>query len=303
MLNGFVAVILFIIWGILLLRQGHGTPEWLALIFTILPIVIVATIASTGTAFGRFRPFPAGPSPGGYARENTFVATRPMTTARLVAAKYLMAAQSVIINWTLAVAGTIGCWLLVSDNLDNAGILVRSFFTRYPGAQGSAIIALACILLPVRFELEIPDRVTRVPVLTGRRHQGDRRGRLALPCWILAAAGRRAVSGWRSRIPTSELARILSVAPIPFLVVGIASVKGAIAAVVGYHSALKRGLMSWGNVAGLLGLWLVLTACGIALSGPFLGPMPYGPGFVTDSRSQPRCDRPLGAVSAGDARA
>ena len=32
--------------------------------------------------------------------------------------------------------------------------------------------------------------------------------------------------------------------------------------------------MSWGNVAGLLGLWLVLTACGIALA-VLVGPMPY----------------------------
>jgi hypothetical protein len=262
MLSGFVAITLFIIWGILLLRQGRGTPEWLALIFTILPIVIVATIASTGTAFGRFRPFWVHTR--GLVRENTFVATRPMTTARLVAAKYLMAAQSVIINWTLAVAGTAG-WLLVSDNLDNARILVRDFFTRYPGAQGSAIIALACILLPALSWRFLTGAL--VPVLTGRRWVAD--GAVGLYLAFLAAVG--ACCFWLANSDPNQMARL--VAPIPFLVVGFASVKG-IAAVAGYHSALRRGLMSRGNVAGLLGLWLVLTACGIALA-VLVGPMPY----------------------------
>jgi hypothetical protein len=262
MLNGFVAVILFIIWGILLLRQGHGTPEWLALIFTILPIVIVTTIASTGTAFGRFRPFWVHTR--GLVRENTFVATRPMTTGRLVAAKYLMAAQSVLINWTLAVAGTAG-WLLVSDNLDNATILSRRFFTRYPGARGFAIIALACILLPTLSWRFLTGSF--VPVLTGRRWVTD--GAVWLYLAFLAAVG--ACGFWLANSDTNQMARLSTA--IPFLVVGFASVKGS-AAVVGYHSALKRGLMSWGNVAGLLGLWLVLTACGIALA-LLVGPMPY----------------------------
>ncbi len=37
MLNGFVSVILFVIWGVLLLRQGHGTPQWLAIVLRFCP--------------------------------------------------------------------------------------------------------------------------------------------------------------------------------------------------------------------------------------------------------------------------
>ena len=262
MLNGFVAVILFIIWGILLLRQGRGTPEWLALIFVILPIVIVTTIASTGTAFGRFRPF--WDHTRGIARGNTFIATRPMTTAQLVAAKYVMAAQSVLINWTLAVAGTTG-WLLLSDNIDNARILVRGFFARYPGANGFAIIALAGILVSALSWRFLTGSL--VPVLTGRRWVAD--GAVWLYLAFLAAVG--ACGFWLAKSESNQMARVS--AAIPFLVVGVASVKGS-AAVAGYHAALKRGLMSWRSAAGLLGLWLVLTACGIALA-VLVGPMPY----------------------------
>jgi hypothetical protein len=254
MLNGFVAVILFVIWGTLLLRQGHGTPQWLALIFTILPIVLVVTIAATGTAFGRLRPF--WEHTRGFVRENTFISTRPMTTARLVAAKFRMAAESVFINWTLAVIGTTG-WLVISDNLDIAAVLVRDFFSRYPGGKGVAVIALTGILLPALSWRFLTGSL--VPVLTGRRWVAD--GAVWLYLSFLAAVG--GCGFWLTRSTPAEIKWLY--AAIPFLVAGIAVVKGA-TAVAGFHGVLKRGLMSWRNVAGVLGLWSVLTACGITLA-------------------------------------
>ena len=260
MLNGFVSVILFVIWGILLLRQGHGTPEWLVLIFTILPIVLVMTIAATGTAFGMFRPFWSHER--GVAQPATFIAIRPMATARLVAAKFRMAAASVIFNWTLAVVGTI-CWLLVSDNRDNAAVLARDFLSRYPGGRGFAVIALTSILLPVLSWRLLTGSL--VPILTGRRWVAD--GAVWLYVSFLAALG--AFGLWFAKSEPSELARYYPA--IPFLVAGIVLVKGA-TAVAGFYAALERGLMSWRNIAGVLGLWFGLTACGIALA-ILLGPI------------------------------
>jgi hypothetical protein len=253
-LNGFVGVIQFVIWGVLLLRQGRGTPTWLALIFAILPIVLVTMIAATGPAFGRFRPFWSHQR--GLAQTSTFIATRPMTSARLVAAKFRMAAASVIANWILAVAGTT-CWLAVSDNHDNAQVLAREFFSRYPGGKGFAVIALTCILVPALSWRFLTGSL--VPVLTGRRWVAD--GAVWLYLSFLAALGGCGV--WLAKSEPDQLARLYSV--IPLLVLAIVLVKGA-TAVAGFHLALQRRLLSWRNIASLLGLWFVLTVCGIALA-------------------------------------
>jgi hypothetical protein len=260
MLNLFVSVILFVIWGVLLLRQGHGTPQWLAIVFALLPIVLVITIAATGTAFGLFRPFWSHQR--GLAQRNTFIATRPMTSARLVAAKYRMAAASVLINWTLMVVGTT-CWLVVSDNLDTAAILVRDFFAHYPGGKGVAVIVLTCILLPALSWRFLTGSL--VPVLTGRRWVAD--GAVWLYLSLLAALG--GFGFWLASLTPEQRTRLYPA--IPFLVVGIVLVKGA-AALAGFRAVLERRLMSWRNIGGVLGLWFVLSACGIALA-ILLGPI------------------------------
>ena len=264
MLNGFVSVILFVIWGILLLKQGRGTPQWLAIIFAILPIVVVTMIAATGTAFGRLRPF--WEHTRGLVQSNTFIATRPMTTARLVAAKFRMAAESVLLNWMLAVAGTT-FWLIVSDNIDNAAVLARDFFSRYPGGKGAAIIVLTCILLPALSWRLLTGAL--VPVLTGRRWVAD--GAVGLYLSFLAAAG--GCGFWLAKSEPSQLARLYPM--ISILVAAIGLVKGA-AALAGFRAALERGLLSWRNIGGILALWLVLTACGIALA-MLIGPLSFLP--------------------------
>ena len=252
MLNGFVSVILFMIWGVLLVRQGHGTPEWLALIFLILPIVIVTTIAVTGISLGRFRP--SWSHVRSFVREDTFVATRPMTTARLVASKFRMAAESVCLNWALAVAGTTG-WLVISDNRDNATILMHEFFRHYPGGKGIAIIALAAILLPALSWRLLTGAL--VPVLTGRRWTVEVAAGLYLS-FLVSLGG---CGLWLTNSEPSHVARLYSA--IPMLVAVVATLKGA-AAVTAFRATLQRGLMSWRNIAGVLSLWLFLTGCGVA---------------------------------------
>jgi hypothetical protein len=264
MLNGFTGAIFFLIWGILLSRQGRGTPEWLAMIFALLPIVLVTTIAATGTAFGRFGPFWSHQR--GVAQPITFIATRPMTSARLVAAKFRMAATSVIFNWVLAVVGTT-CWLVASDNLENAEVLIRQFFSRYPGVKGFAIIALTCILLPALSWRFLTGAL--VPVLTGRRWVAD--GAVWIYVSFLAAVGGLGV--WLESSAPDPLAQLYPV--IPFLVAAFVLIKAA-AAVAGFRRTLQLGLMSWRNIASVLGLWLSLTACGVAL-GVSMGPIAFAP--------------------------
>ncbi len=162
----------------------------------------------------------------------------------------------------LAAVGTT-CWLVVSDNLDNAEVLARDFFSRYPGGKGFAVIALACILLPALSWRFLTGAL--VPVLTGRRWVAD--GAVWLYVSFLAALG--GCGFWLAKSEPDQLARLYPT--IPLLVLGIVLVKGT-AAASGFHAALKRGLMSWRNIGGILGLWFILSACGISLA-LLLGPV------------------------------
>ncbi len=165
MLNGFVGATLFMVWGVLLGSGGHGSTQWFAMILVILLIVVVAVIGASRPSFGRFRPF------WSHTRSfETFIAVRPMSSGRLVAAKFQMSVVSVLWNWALAVAGTT-FWIVVSGNSYNAMIVARDLFNRYPGGRGFAIIALACVLLPALSWTLLT--LLLVPVLTGRRWVAD----------------------------------------------------------------------------------------------------------------------------------
>ncbi len=256
MLNGFVGAGLFMIWGVLLGAGRHGGPQWFATIIVLLAIVVVTSIAATGTSFGRFRPF--------WSRSrgfNTGMAVRPMSSGRLVAAKFRMSAASVLWNWALAVAGTT-FWIVVSGNVDNATIMARDVFNRYPGGRGFAIIALACILLPALSWRLLTGAL--VPVLTGRRWVADS----AVWLYMSLVAGLGSCGFWLTRSPEHL---VWFYTALPWLVPGIAILKGA-AAIAAFRGALRHELMSWRNIVGVLSLWLVLTGCGAAMA-ILVGPM------------------------------
>jgi hypothetical protein len=105
-------------------------------------------------------------------------------------------------------------------------------------------------------------------VLSGRRWIA------AMPAWIYTAGVivMVAVGVWAVNHPAqwSWLFFILSI-----LVVLGAVMKGALA-IVGFRSVLRSRLMTWRAVTAVLGLWLVLTGCGIGLAALLL-PMPAPP--------------------------
>jgi hypothetical protein len=259
-LNGFVGAGLFMVWGVLLCAGRHGNTQWFAMILVLIPIAVVFFISSSGTGFGRFRPF--------WSRTrgfDTFMAVRPMSTGRLVAAKVRMSTASVLWSWALAVAGTT-FWIVVSGNVDNATIVARDFFNRYPGGRGFAIIALTCVLLPaLSWRLLTGQLVT---VLTGRRWVADS----AVWFYLSLFAGLGCCGFWVTRSP-EHLVRFYSV--LPWLVAGVAILKGA-AAVMAFRAALRQGLMSWRNIVGVLSLWLVLAGCAVAMA-ILVGPMSVVP--------------------------
>ena len=170
MLNGFVGVhACSAIWGVLLLRHGHGNPQWFAHDHR------ASSDRRRGALSPRPEPASAGLDHSGAILQARLRLTRssprrPMTTGRLVAAKFRMSAASVILTWALAVAGTT-FWIVVSDNLDDAAIVARDSLSRYPGGRGFAIIALACILLPALSWRLLTGSL--VPVFTGRRWVAD----------------------------------------------------------------------------------------------------------------------------------
>ena len=252
MLNGFVMMTLCIIWTIMMAAGKHGDPSWFAFILGLLVIVVVAVTGAAGISLGRLVPLWTRDEQG---RGTSFVATRPMTTGRLVAAKFVMAAASVYLNWASALAGTM-IWIVVSDNLDNARSVMNGFLTRYSPAQAIAIIGLGCVVIPALCWRQLTGNV--VPVLTGRRWVAD--GVVSL--LLAGAVALAAFVYWLTREP-ARIAGFYTF--IPWLVVALAIVRLTIA-VIAFRAALEQGLMSWQNVAGVLALWLFITGCGIALA-------------------------------------
>jgi hypothetical protein len=248
MLNGFVCGGFFVIWCILVGTGRHGDPHWFATIIVIFTIMVPTFIAASAASFGRFRPF--------WSRSrdlNSFVPTRPTTTLRLVTAKFRMGAASVLVSWTWAVALT-AIWIFISGNQDNAAVMIREFFSRYPGARGVAIMLLSCGLLPAlswRFMTW-----TVAPTLAGRRWVDQ----AAIGVYLTAIFGLAGSGFWLSNHP-EHLAALYSA--LPWLVASVALLKGG-TAVAAFRAALRQGLFSWRNVVVVLGVWSFITCCGIA---------------------------------------
>jgi hypothetical protein len=173
----------------------------------------------------------------------------------MVAAKFRMATVSLVVTWLLAAVGA-AVWIAYSDNLTSARILWREFLGSYPPGRGIAIVLLACLLMPAVSWRFMTGSIA--PVLSGRKWIADGLGWLylaALP--VLASIG---VSLWAD---PGLLPRVQAI--VPWLVVTAAVLKG-ILAIASFRGALRRGLLDWTAIGGVLGLWLGLTACGIGLA-------------------------------------
>ena len=87
---------------VVLLTKGRRTEtlQWFSMMIMLLIVVLVVVIASAGTSLGRL-----GPVWSDAKGVVNFVVTRPMSTEHIVAAKFRVAARSVLVTWLLAVVG------------------------------------------------------------------------------------------------------------------------------------------------------------------------------------------------------
>jgi hypothetical protein len=250
MLNGFVGANLLMVSGVLIGTGRQGSQEWFATIIMILLAVVVAMIGSTGGSFGQLRPLRSQTR-----GLHTFLPVRPMTALQVVAAKFRMAAASVLLNWAWAVALT-ALWIFVSGNRGNAAMLFRDLRHRYPGLQLMALIVLASILLPLLSWRMLTGLVT--PILAGRRWVAN----VAAWVYLSIVFGLVGSAHWFSKNPQL----IVGVyAALPWLVGGVAILKGALA-VAAFQVAIRLRLMTGRDIAAVLSLWLFFSGCAIAMA-------------------------------------
>ena len=260
MLNGFVSVILFCDLGRLAFQTWAWHSDRLALIFTILTHRCRGDDRRVGN---RVRPVRTVLEPSARACATEHVHRHPTDDVGAAGGRQIPDGGGEC-DRQLDAGG--GRHDLLAGRYRITSTMPRSSHANSsaatPAGKGFAVIALTCILLPALSWRFLTGAL--VPVLTGRRWVAD--GAVWLYVSFLAALG--GCGFWLAKSEPDQLARLYPA--IPFLVAGIALVKGAVA-VTGFHAALQRGLMSWRNIAGVLGLWFVLTACGIALA-VLLGP-------------------------------
>ncbi len=285
-LPGYVGTPFVLIWMLLLFRPGSPfAPLHLALILGLLAAIPALLAGAIGPAMGRFRPF--------WVRQRgfiTFMAVRPITSWKLLVAKFRMAVASVIVTVAIALLGTF-LWTIVSNNGSLAAGLGRDLAARYPGGRSFAILALAAVLMPVLVARQFTAGFANV--LTGRRWIADASAWIFLAgLLILCSAG-----AWLANRPEA-LPRLYAI--IPWFVAGVAMIKGTLAIVL-FRAVLRRRLIGWPDILVILGVWLAITVLGFALAilvSPANGlPAPLPLLFVGIATLVPLLRFPLGTLA------
>ena len=240
---------MLLIWGVLSFagKQSSVTMGPIVGFLLVLPVVLAG---AAGPGLGRFNPF--------WIKDRgvvTFVAIRPLSSSQIVRAKFLTAGWSALLTWVISLVPAL-LWIPLSDNLDRAMTLMRDLLNMYPGRRAIVIIALASVLLPALIWKQMTDGFAAV--LSGRRWIGT------IPSWIYTAGVIVvvAVGLWAMNYP-AELPWLFFILS-NFIVLG-AVMKGVLA-IVAFRSVLRSRLMTWRAVAAVVGLWLVLTGCGVGLA-------------------------------------
>jgi hypothetical protein len=251
MMNGFVRGTLLLVWLTLFTKGRHAEGlVWFSIMIALLVAVVVVVISSAGTGLGRLTPVWSDSK--GVA---TFVVTRPLATERFVAAKFRVAARSVLVTCVLAAWAT-AVWVFVSGNTENARMMFLRLVGQHSGPRGIALLALGCVLLPALCWRQVTSSVTLV--LTGRRWISES----AVILYMAALVCLGSVAAYIVRHP-EQLGRVYWA--LPWAVCGLAIVKAGLA-VGAFRSAVGRRLMGWRSMWRALGIWLVFSACGIAMA-------------------------------------
>jgi hypothetical protein len=246
----YVGIIFFLIIGLLVWRgalAGSLLFGWIFALVMSLPMVMTGAI---GTTLGRLVPF--------WIKDRgaiTFLATRPVSSGSLAAAKFQMALVSSIVTCAFVIIGT-AFWIIVSGNLENARDLMRTLSTRFTDKELATIVLAIAVLLPAVTWKQLSDSFA--VALTGRR-------------WIIettVCAGVAVIVGlgygafWLFGHQES-LSRFYTAAP--WLAAGLAILKSSVA-IGAFTANLRWGLLSWWSVGKIVIIWLGLSAVGIGLA-------------------------------------
>ena len=261
----FVLLTLAIQLPILLI--GHRLPpEMLAKLLAI-PCVLPALLAgSVGASLPNSSPFWA-PN----ARCFPFLATRPMTSGALAAAKFRMATRATLLAYAVAIAGEAAIILACGYGGD-AQVGLERFLAPWPRAKAVGVVALVLLSGLILTWRTLTGSL--VPGLTGRKFVKDL-GAIGFAAAVMAMAG---AGAWLATHPEHVL-KVLAVAP--WTIGGASTIKMFVTGLA-FREALRRGLLTPAEAILAVGSWAILVAILLAL-GAWVVPrsaLPMAPGVA-----------------------
>jgi hypothetical protein len=281
----YVGFVFAAIMGVLVWRgtlEGTLLFGWVFALMMSLPIILAG---ASGAMLGRTKPLGVKDS-----SSISFLATRPVSSYGLVAAKYQMVYLSGLLTWLIVVLGTT-CWVIISGNLGYARVLARDILTQYAGWRGLAVIAATIIVAPAITWRQLSGSFPFM--LAGRRP-------IVEGCFFASAMvfmGFVSGATWLYTHPEA-LPRVL--AATPWLVSGLAVIKAALA-IGAFYTAVRSGLISWRNVGVVVGIWVSLSAVAMLLAGLVLKadavPVSVPLLYVGIALLMPLCRFPLAALA------
>ena len=232
-----------------MLLGRRTTPNGFLFECAFLVIIPVMCCGTSSTTLGSLRRSAFGERSRAFI---TFLATRPVTTGALVAAKFRMAARSVLLMYAIAVVeGALFLWVVAADYAEFEKIdLWPLFLHSFPGWRAAAVVLLGAVTVPALTWGVLTAGFA--VVLTGR-------DRLVVLFNLAVMAG-----GLSLGFAVLRFDKVDPDAVLPLL-----SVAAAIKAVLvtwAFHACLRRGLMSTPTLIGILAASLAISACSMALA-------------------------------------
>ena len=185
----------------------------------------------------------------------TFLATRPMSSGAMVAAKLRMTALSLLLMFAIT-AVEIAIWIVAAGDTEEASALGRLFLMTFPGWRAPAVLVLGVVTVPA---LVWSMATAGFPIVLSGRNWVLLSFNLAL---IAGAMGFGAAVIGLTHHP-AHLARLI--AALPWLVLAATVIK-VIVATLAFRACRQRGLIGTRSILVLIAAALALAACAIVLT-------------------------------------
>jgi len=239
-------LLLLLMCGVTILRHGVGFANFLTL-FLIIP---VSTAGLQSFSLGSPKPY--------WVKSRaliTFLATRPMTSGAMIAAKLRMTALSVLLMFAIMTV-EIALWAVVGGYTEEAGELGRLIVSALPGWRAGAVLVLGAVTL-LAFTWGLV--TAGFPIVLTGRHSLLVGFNLAA---IAGAAGLGAAVIGLTNHP-AYLARLLEI--VPWLAAAATAIKVVVASLA-FRACRRLGLIGIRSTILLIALSLALAACATALA-------------------------------------